>query len=62
MAKPSDELTCIDGGRRHAWHGTGMDIVDGRCVYTARCVWCPATAARKKPTDPPFRSSVRITA
>ena len=55
---------CLDGGPRHSWHGTGMDIVGEppRCVYTAVCDWCGKEAARAKNTDPPYRSSVRITA
>lgn len=54
--------TCLDNGQRHAWHGTGLDIVNGRCVYTARCVWCQKTAVRTSPLQPPFRSSVRAKA
>lgn len=56
---------CIDDPNgAHAWHGTGLDIVGDpeRCVYTTVCVWCGKTAARAKPTDPPFLNSVRIRA
>lgn len=56
----SDLLTCIDAGPRHSWNSTGLDIVDDRCVYTARCDWCKKEVARKKQSDPPFRTSVRV--
>lgn len=38
-------MTCLDteaspGRRTHAWHTTGLDIVDGHLCHTRRCVWC----------------------
>ena len=59
---PYGYTLCLDGGPVHAWQNTGMDIVGTpeRCVYTARCVWCGKTAARKRASDRPYRSSVRI--
>lgn len=44
--------TCIDGGARHAWHNTGLDIVGDLLVFTARCAWCGREAARKSPGEP----------
>ncbi len=37
--------TCLDidlppGRRAHAWHATGLDLVDGVLCSTRRCVWC----------------------
>lgn len=53
---------CLNGGRAHAWKGTGLDVTRaGALVHTARCTWCDHTATRKVTTgSKPIRDGVRV--
>lgn len=54
--------TCLDGGPRHAWKPTGLNVtVDKKLRHTARCVWCQQEASKPATAkSSPFRSGVRV--
>lgn len=54
---------CLDGGSRHAWHNTGLDVAllpsgEYADFYTAKCVWC-AKEGRRAYDRGPIRDGVR---